>query len=52
MPSARYTYSITANATTFTATATSSDLDDDDTKDIWQIDQDGNLVCSSDDATS
>jgi len=49
MPSARYTYHITADAMTFTATAT-SDLDDDITQDIWQIDQDGNLVCSSDDA--
>jgi len=51
MPSARYTYRITANVTTFTATAT-SDLDDDATKDIWQIDQNGNLVCTSDDASS
>jgi hypothetical protein len=51
MTSARYTYRITANATTFTATAT-SDLDDDVAKDTWQIDQDGKLVCTSDDATS
>ncbi|MGB2805599.1 MAG: hypothetical protein WBD64_11985 [Candidatus Zixiibacteriota bacterium] len=51
MPSARYTYRITANVTTFTATAT-SDLDEDATKDTWQIDQDGKLVCTSDDATS
>jgi hypothetical protein len=52
MPTARYTYRITANATTFTATATSSILDDDATQDVWQIDQDGVLVCTSDDATS
>jgi hypothetical protein len=51
MTSARYTYRITANATTFTATAT-SDLDDDVAQDVWQIDQNGNLVCTSDDATS
>jgi len=52
MPTARYTYRITANATTFTATATSSMLDEDATQDIWQISQEGNLVCNSDDATS
>ena len=51
MTSARYTYFITADANTFTATAT-SDLDDDATQDVWQIDQDGNLVCSSDDAAN
>jgi len=52
MSSARYTYRITANATRFTATATSGILDDDAAQDIWQIDQDGKLVCTSDDATS
>jgi len=52
MPSARYTYRITANVTAFTATATSGILDDDVAQDVWQIDQNGNLVCTSDDATS
>jgi type II secretory pathway pseudopilin PulG len=49
MPSARYTYQITADAMTFTATAT-SDLDDDVAQDIWRIDQNGILVCISNDA--
>jgi hypothetical protein len=49
MPSARYTYQITADAMTFTATAT-SDLDDDVAQDIWRIDQNGTLVCISNDA--
>jgi hypothetical protein len=52
MTTARYTYRITADATTFTATATSGILDDDAAPDIWQIDQDGDLVCTSDDVTS
>ncbi len=51
-PTAVYTYTIVAAATTFTATATCATLDDDATVDTWTIDQDGNLVCTSNDATS
>ena len=51
MPSARYTYSITADSNSFTATATGN-IDDDETVDTWQIDQTGNLACTSNDATS
>ena len=53
MTTARYTYSIAGvSATTFTATATVSDpgLDDDAAPDTWTIDQDGDLVCTSDDS--
>jgi len=48
---ALYEYVMAADATTFTCTATAN-LDDDDTDDEWQIDQDGDLVCNSNDATS
>jgi len=51
MPSARYTYSITADSNSFTATATAN-IDDDDVVDTWEIDQTGNLSCTSNDATS
>lgn len=54
MPSARYSYSITASRTSFVATAGSKDasgLDDDATLDVWTIDQTGTLTCVSDDAT-
>ena len=47
---ARYEYVMEADATTFTCTATAN-LDDDDVDDEWQIDQDGELVCNSNDAT-
>lgn len=51
MPTARYTYTIvTADATTFLARATCSVLDDDATVDTWEINDAGNLVCTSDDA--
>ncbi len=51
MPSARYTYLIvTADATDLLARATATTLDDDATQDIWEIDDLGNLVCTSDDA--
>ena len=48
MPSARYTYSISADSISFTATA-SANIDDDGTVDTWQIDQAGDLQCTSDD---
>jgi len=54
MPSARYSYSLTANRTSFVVTAGSKDasgLDDDATLDVWTIDQTGTLTCVSDDAT-
>jgi prepilin-type N-terminal cleavage/methylation domain-containing protein len=50
MATARYTYTIVAAAATFTATATSNVLDDDAAPDVWTIDENGNLVCTSDDA--
>lgn len=51
MPSAKYTYEIiTADGTTLLVRATATDLDDDDTEDIWEINQLGELVCTSDDA--
>ncbi len=48
----RYTYNMTvANATAFVCTATCSNLDDDPTNvDVWQIDNWGDLVCTSDDS--
>jgi type II secretory pathway pseudopilin PulG len=50
MPTALYTYTITvADASLMTATATSGVLDDDAAVDTWQIDQTGNLTCTSDD---
>jgi len=53
MPTARYTYTITADATTFSieANVPNPGLDDDAAPDTWTIDHDGNLVCTSDDAT-
>jgi prepilin-type N-terminal cleavage/methylation domain-containing protein len=51
MQTARYTYSITADSNSFTATA-SGNIDDDATVDTWQIDQAGNLQCTTDDASS
>ncbi len=52
-PTARYTYSIVADATTFTATANVANpgLDDDAAPDTWTMDHLGNLVVTSDDAT-
>lgn len=49
MPSARYTYVMVVAGATFTCTATAN-LDDDATNDVWTIDQNGNLVCTSDDS--
>lgn len=51
MTNARYTYSIVADSNTFTATATGN-LDDDATDDVWTIDETGDLVCTSNDASS
>ncbi len=51
MQSALYSYTITAAQNTFTCVATAN-LDDDATNDVWQIDQDGNLTCTTNDATS
>ncbi len=53
MPSARYSYSVTASRISFVATAGSKSatgLDDDPTLDVWTIDQTGKLNCLSDDA--
>lgn len=52
MPSARYTYTITADNISFTCVATASDLDEDATPDIWSIDEGGDLQVLSDDAIS
>jgi len=52
-PTARYSYSFTvATATAFTAQATvaAPGLDDDAAPDTWTIDQDGRLLCTSDDS--
>ncbi len=49
--SSRYTYNMTvASATAFTCTATCSNLDDDLTVDVCQIDNFGDLVCTTDDS--
>ena len=45
-----YSYGITATASTFTATATAN-LDDDATEDTWNINQDKQLVQTTDDLT-
>ena len=51
MSTARYTYGFTVlTANTFTAQATSGILDDDAAVDTWTINQDGQLICTSDDA--
>jgi len=51
MTSARYSYVMTAAANSFTCVATAN-LDDDATNDVWQIDQAGALVCTTDDSVS
>jgi len=51
MTSARYSYVMTAAANTFTCVATAN-LDDDATNDVWQIDQTGALVITTDDSSS
>ncbi len=53
MPSALYSYTVTVTAgTAFTATATATGLDDDATNDVWTIDQNGNLVNTTNDVTT
>jgi prepilin-type N-terminal cleavage/methylation domain-containing protein len=49
---ARYTYTLTAAQHTFTCVADVANpgLDDDVAPDTWQIDEDGDLQCTSDDA--
>ncbi len=48
---AKYQYNITvATAAALTVTATATGLDDDAANDVWQIDQDGVLQCTTDDA--
>ena len=52
-PTARYQYSFTVEtATTFTCQANvpAPGLDDDPAPDTWTIDQDGRLLCTSDDS--
>ncbi len=52
MATALYSYTITATAgTAFTATATATGLDDDATNDVWTIDQNGNLLNTTNDVT-
>lgn len=50
MPTARYSYAMTAGADVFTCTATATGLDDDATNDVWVIDQTGWLRVTTDDA--
>jgi prepilin-type N-terminal cleavage/methylation domain-containing protein len=52
MATARYTYTLVTAANTFTATATSGVLDDDATVDTWTINENGDLLVTSDDVTS
>ena len=49
MPTARYIYAITGDDTSFVATATAN-LDDDSTVDKWQIDNNGELICVTNDS--
>lgn len=51
MASAKYTYTITtANATQLLVTANCADLDDDAAPDTWTINEQGQLLCTSDDS--
>ena len=50
MPSARYTFTMTAAANTFTCTATAN-VDDDATVDTWTINDAGTLLNTIDDST-
>ncbi len=49
-PQARYSYRIRATKREFTLSAFSKTLDDDEKEDLWTMDQNGVLVCLSDDA--
>jgi prepilin-type N-terminal cleavage/methylation domain-containing protein len=51
MHTARYTYTITANANTFAATATAN-LDDDPAIDTWTVSDSGVISCTINDANS
>lgn len=44
-----YTYCMSSARDVFVCVATATDLDNDATTDVWQIDQDSNLVCLIDD---
>ncbi|MDD4051087.1 MAG: prepilin-type N-terminal cleavage/methylation domain-containing protein [candidate division Zixibacteria bacterium] len=51
MPSAKYVYEIiTADDMDLLVRATATTLDDDDTEDVWEIDEQGDLVVITDDA--
>ena len=51
-PGSRYQYSIvTANATTLLIQATATGLDDDAANDVWEIDHEGIIDCTSNDAS-
>lgn len=49
-PQARYRYRIRATMKEFTLSAVSETLDDDEKEDLWTMDQNGVMVCLSDDA--
>lgn len=49
---ARYSYQVvTANQSQLLVRATANGLDDDASADIWEIDQDGIILCTTDDAS-
>jgi len=50
-PSARYSYTITANGGEYIATAT-CDLDQDGYDDVWTIDPTGRITCTNNDVTN
>lgn len=50
-PSARYSYTITANGGEYIATAT-CDLDSDGYNDVWTIDPSGQITCTNNDVTN
>jgi len=50
-PSARYSYTITANGAEYIATAT-CDLDGDGYNDIWTINPSGKITCTNNDVTN
>lgn len=50
-PSARYSYTITANGGEYIATAT-CDLDSDGYNDVWTIDPTGKITCTNNDVTN
>ncbi|KAA3633749.1 MAG: prepilin-type N-terminal cleavage/methylation domain-containing protein [Calditrichaeota bacterium] len=51
MSTAIYSYTMAAAANTFTCTATAN-LDDDATDDVWTIDQNGNLLNTTNDVSA